>query len=449
MAALLRSRFVPLRRMWTCKILFSTITSKIASNLLNFLIVNRCLWGLVKEEEKPNSHLKFVSSDSYTNEDENADNIDILKINQHLDRCPLLTESSLLRTMDAIQSAQAKNLKQDESKEGERVTPEQSDVGNDCLFVIDRIGEAVETVQESDEISENEEIESSKPSANTDQGIDASNTDTSNKQTLVEPASSKRKDNSKRHFQFTIDVDGVRELGGEVEDMPEHEYASQCQNGTVSEEKRGSNDEETADARKADANQPEIDLTAGQSNETAINVDDRSTGDDHSEEVIVVDDDDSADKLDTFYSRQNCNGASENSYSTDERKKMGLDETDIISVGNSSEDSDYPSDRFQEEPVPELSVTSNSITNPSKPLVKPSFGPTGKTRVRVISVLQGLTSHLRRSSFTNTVECRSRAKVPIINCNTRTGFEGDIAIGGHNGVDTSTYALRQVNRFRR
>ena len=32
---------------------------------------------------------------------------------------------------------------------------------------------------------------------------------------------------------------------------------------------------------------------------------------------------------------------------------------------------------------------------------------------------------------------------------TRTGFEGDIAVGGHNGVDTSMYAQTQVGRFER
>lgn len=38
------------------------------------------------------------------------------------------------------------------------------------------------------------------------------------------------------------------------------------------------------------------------------------------------------------------------------------------------------------------------------------------------------------------VEVRARARVPICNVTTHCGVEGDIAIGGHNGMDTSFYA---------
>jgi hypothetical protein len=61
-----------------------------------------------------------------------------------------------------------------------------------------------------------------------------------------------------------------------------------------------------------------------------------------------------------------------------------------------------------------------------------------------------LTRQLRMSSkFTHTIECRTKARVPIINRSARMGFEGDIAIGGHNGVDTSMYAKSQAKGFRR
>ena len=114
--------------------------------------------------------------------------------------------------------------------------------------------------------------------------------------------------------------------------------------------------------------------------------------------------------------------------------------TDLVEV----DDDDRVAPAVEEEKVPTLSLISR------QPVVqKQKAGPTGKVRARVLAVLQGLTRQLRRSSFTHTIECRSRARVPIVNCATRTGFEGDIAVGGHNGVDTSTYAMDQVGRFNR
>lgn len=38
--------------------------------------------------------------------------------------------------------------------------------------------------------------------------------------------------------------------------------------------------------------------------------------------------------------------------------------------------------------------------------------------------------------------------VPIINFQSHFGFEADIAMGGHNGTDTSSYASRQVSKFK-
>jgi DNA polymerase sigma len=39
-------------------------------------------------------------------------------------------------------------------------------------------------------------------------------------------------------------------------------------------------------------------------------------------------------------------------------------------------------------------------------------------------------------------------EVPIINLKSHFGFEADIAVGGHNGTDTSSYASLQVSRFK-
>ena len=142
--------------------------------------------------------------------------------------------------------------------------------------------------------------------------------------------------------------------------------------------------------------------------------------------------------------------------SSDEEAYIIQQETLDVSSDDDDDDEDSVAPKAKSEEVLELSITSNkptSNTNAQQPAPqhdkKSAIGPTGKARTQVVSALQSLTRQLRRSSFTHTIECRSKARVPIINCSTRTGFEGDIAIGGHNGVDTSMYAMSQVKRFNR
>lgn len=427
--------------------------------------VDMCLWGLV-QEDKPNSHLKFVSSDS--NEADDVEDT-ILNTNQG-GECPLLTESSLLRTMDAIQSAQSKAndlsdiVKKSAAKEKVKSETEIAKAADDCLFVIDRegvdMGDGEEKEPSADSGAQSVDAETEQSKSDAEQQCD------DNKASSTEQAKMKQKNKNapKEQFEFAIDVDGVHELGGDVADLPGFTESSSVASDKEKTTEGNTKDKslETAEdlnQKKSDVNDSAATPT-GKSHDKAINLDDDSSED----EVIVLDDDsiDEADKLDTFYSRQSKNGSNQASILSTSRivesanfsasAKSDYRDNDVISVGDSdsSDDDNVPNQRGDE--VLELSVTSSSVgnsSNSSKPIVKPVFGPTGKTRVRVISVLQGLTSHLRRSSFTNTVECRSRARVPIVNCNTRTGFEGDIAIGGHNGVDTSTYAKRQVNRFQR
>jgi DNA polymerase sigma len=43
---------------------------------------------------------------------------------------------------------------------------------------------------------------------------------------------------------------------------------------------------------------------------------------------------------------------------------------------------------------------------------------------------------------------RKKARVPIMNFVSHFGFECDIAIGGHNGTDTRSYAATQSARFK-
>jgi len=74
-------------------------------------------------------------------------------------------------------------------------------------------------------------------------------------------------------------------------------------------------------------------------------------------------------------------------------------------------------------------------------------GPSGNIRTRVVNSLYKLSRPLR--SYASQMHVRKKARVPIINMVTHFGFECDIALGGHNGTDTSSYANTQLSRFRR
>jgi hypothetical protein len=78
---------------------------------------------------------------------------------------------------------------------------------------------------------------------------------------------------------------------------------------------------------------------------------------------------------------------------------------------------------------------------------KKVVGPTGRARTMVVNALYKITRHLR--PYAATLHVRKKAKVPIINLSSHFGFECDIAMGGHNGTDTSSYASAQVARFKR
>jgi hypothetical protein len=70
-------------------------------------------------------------------------------------------------------------------------------------------------------------------------------------------------------------------------------------------------------------------------------------------------------------------------------------------------------------------------------------------RVKVIRALNALGRRLRGSLPLNHLHVRKKARVPIINLETRYGYECDIAVGGHQGMDTSGYAVAQCRRFQR
>lgn len=364
--------------------------------------VDICLWGVVKGE-KQSEHITFVDADAGCSQkiDDDVNNSQY----QH-DVCPLLTESQLLRTMEAIQNISQhpeRNIDAPGSDNNDEET--QTIPGND-LFYIDRVGESIDDVEEQGNVL-------------------CKVAETPSNTAAIKP--------------FETDFAGVKLLGCDLDDLDR----STCT------EFRGEKDQYKEVFLKSEQ---QCDVACNENDEGtvegAIEIDD-SIDENEESDIIVVDSDyDDADKLASYYSRQsnssaidnpNSGGASfpSNSIHEDdssrESARIGVDDNDDF---NSCQ-------QPQENEVLELSLTSGQSAT------KPNTGPTGKIRNRVVSVLLSLTNQLRRSSFTHTIECRSRARVPIINCSTRTGFEGDIAIGGHNGVDTSLYAASQVDRFNR
>jgi hypothetical protein len=87
------------------------------------------------------------------------------------------------------------------------------------------------------------------------------------------------------------------------------------------------------------------------------------------------------------------------------------------------------------------------FVDPNKQPAREKVGPSGKTRTRVVNSLYKLTRPLR--PFASQMHVRRQARVPIINMVTTFGFECDIALGGHNGTDTSSYASTHLSRFKR
>ncbi|KAG7366439.1 hypothetical protein IV203_029109 [Nitzschia inconspicua] len=73
-------------------------------------------------------------------------------------------------------------------------------------------------------------------------------------------------------------------------------------------------------------------------------------------------------------------------------------------------------------------------------------GPTGRNRTAVVNALYKIAKRMK--PYATTLHVRKKAKVPIINFQSHFGFEVDIAMGGHNGTDTSSYASIQVSRFK-
>jgi hypothetical protein len=72
----------------------------------------------------------------------------------------------------------------------------------------------------------------------------------------------------------------------------------------------------------------------------------------------------------------------------------------------------------------------------------------GKLRKQVVSSLYRLGAALKKCPVHDRHEVRSRARVPIIALETRIGVDADVALGGHNGTDTSQYAGAILKRYK-
>lgn len=118
---------------------------------------------------------------------------------------------------------------------------------------------------------------------------------------------------------------------------------------------------------------------------------------------------------------------------------------------SSSEGGDDDGHDLEHESELEISIVTTAHTSGGSGLPKraKTMGPTGRTRHQVVDALVALSRKLRKSDWTQSVLVIKNARVPIVKMETSLGFEADIAIGGHNGADTSHYAAIQVENFQR
>ena len=165
-------------------------------------------------------------------------------------------------------------------------------------------------------------------------------------------------------------------------------------------------------------------------------------------------DDDSADKLENLKNKRS-NGATANlvteyvvdddddsEESVQEPPRKRRRPTDDLS----SSDSDDEDRVMTSSDGLEVSYHASRKPKPAAPMV---IGPTGKTRTLVVNALRSLGNGLRKNRMFCNIEVRRFARVPIVTMETRLGFEGDVAIGGHNGTDTSQFAATLVKKYAR
>ena len=230
---------------------------------------------------------------------------------------------------------------------------------------------------------------------------------------------------------------------------------------------------------KSHSNDAHEDSNCGDDNDdNGNNCDSESDGD-------SAHDDSSADKLENFWSRKSHDKSTTSMNNvgadiTNAKNLLAMPDSNVI-IKNCNEnnyDDDYSDDSSNDEEtedsnyVPKRRPRGQSLVSQSssttcsveatldesglevsfvvganKQTAREKIGPSGRTRTLVVNSLYKLTRPLR--PFASQMHVRKKARVPIINMISHFGFECDIALGGHNGTDTSSYASTQLSRFKR
>ena len=116
----------------------------------------------------------------------------------------------------------------------------------------------------------------------------------------------------------------------------------------------------------------------------------------------------------------------------------------VISLSSSTTCSD--NETWDESGMEVSFITAPSQSSAARRSRASVVGPTGETRTCVVRALNTLSRRIRKFNFNTQVFVRKHARVPIINLETCFGYECDIALGGHNGTDTSAYASNQISK---
>jgi|AntRauTorckE5430_2_1112549.scaffolds.fasta_scaffold00084_6 hypothetical protein len=195
---------------------------------------------------------------------------------------------------------------------------------------------------------------------------------------------------------------------------------------------------------------------------------------DTGDEPVVIgdssDDDDDVDKMDAFHRRKHAAELGLSGFST----SIDTNVIDLCSSNDESVGNDFHAassvargskassrDRFSSDSLScfgehedaddsgfDLNISNNTDFGSSGAGIKRStVGPTGNVRTKVVKALSLLGKRLWKSSFAQNIQVRKNARVPIICMTTRFGFDSDVALGGHNGMDTSHYVRKVVEKY--
>jgi hypothetical protein len=210
----------------------------------------------------------------------------------------------------------------------------------------------------------------------------------------------------------------------------------------VGNEYEDSNEDNTSSTSAVDAKEDHVVGGSGSTTETAISISNAGTNESTapSGNSSTTSTDDSSDKLERL---------------DDNAPKIGTSKRTppvislLSSSASESSESEYEfeTDNYAvpEDSEPEVSF----VARAGRQSTSPAGGMPRRIRHQVVDALVALSRKLRRTEWTRSVLVIKNARVPIIKLGTVLGFEADIAIGGHNGTDTSQYAAAQVARYAR